>query len=233
MAHIEITHHQQRLLAALFTRGHISGRRRRYVEGYLMSELDGANLSQSDIWNAYHKLTRVGLITAQTVHNNLVFKLTPEGDKYCREVIYPDLFSPARSGWEAAENIGPEPIPADVTFAQGLTIDQILGEVQERPDLAQGLLRVVAADSNIREDQRDQVRSAIVRAARGLEDLSLPNFEAAQAKAHISIVMIYLDAPVASKKDIGQHIVTACTIIGAATGVGSLLLSTLAFLAAH
>lgn len=229
---ISTTH--ERLLAALFVRSNISNRRRRHAAGYLMSELDGVTLSQSEIFVAYRELVAKGYIVATTAYGDLVMKLTQDGDVYCRQVIFPELLSGEHSGSDD-ENLAatPELISDSFPELSGLAVSEIVDRLRLDPELASRIANAADPEGALPDALREEVRRATVQVSSDLADLNLANFEAAQADASTRIVMILADAPSADKKDIAHFLGIVADLIGVGTAAWLGIQALKAYLLAH
>lgn len=187
----------------------------------MMSELDGVTLSQSDIWVAYRDLQKQGFISATTAEKNLVMKLTPEGDTYCRQVIYPELFEyvthyPSMTDSEIEEILdnGEHDVLDNL---KGFTIPQINELMIESREIAKRVASRAAPEGSVSEGSREALRKAVMQLSLSIEDLKLPNFENSQAQSLISVLMVLIDTPVISKKDFGYFLGLVADTIGVAS----------------
>lgn len=196
----------ERLLAALFLRSNITNRRRRYEAGYLMSELDGVTLSQSEIFVAYRELVERGFIKSGVVNGDLVLKLSEDGDLYCRQVIFPELLSGSTPADGKAST--PQQSSQSFDFAElsGLSMADVAERLHADPQLALAIYSTRLPDVALPEASRDALRSATMAVYNQLPELNLSNFAAAQADASIKIIMILADAPAVSKADLGRYL---------------------------
>ncbi|WP_277983677.1 hypothetical protein [Sphingomonas faeni] len=233
MAESLVSQVHERLLAALFLRSNITNRRRRYEAGYLMSELDGVTLSQSEIFVAYRELVERGFLKSGVVSGDLVLKLTEDGDLYCRQIIFPELLSGATPA-DGKASVTPKS-SKNIDFAElsGLSMAEMAERLQADHQLALAISSTPVPDVALPEASREALRSATMAVCNQLPELNLSNFAGAQADASIKIIMILADAPAASKADLGRYLGVVADLLAVGSAVWGSVIVIKAYLLAN
>ena len=182
----------------------MANRRRRHPEGFMMRELDGVGLTDSDIFLNYRILEEKGYLRAKVVNNDLTLLLTPKGNDYCIMTLYPSLS--VAEGEEldlAAEPSSTKPtdLKYDNDDFEGQDLFEIWNSLPRNVEALLQLAQIDISSKDIPDHKREFARKALFRFEELTRDLDLSNEERANLATWSKVVMVLFDAPISDRKD--------------------------------